>query len=204
MITPYRFIGQIPEQTTQAAASVAASVVAGTTSAATAALAIPVIGGVAAAALIVMGWIRRRNAQKVAATNVVNEAEPFLVKNRDAFLASVAAGTAGEQERARALATFDAIWGQVMQECQAIGGGGGERCVTDRQSGACVWQDLGQCWNWFVGYRDPIANAVIVGGGQPGPSWLPGLQDLGMPSGWTPLVGAVLIAGALALSGGRS
>ena len=37
-------------------------------------------------------------------------------------------------------------------------GTAGQACVGDRQQGACHYQSNGACWNWFVGYRDPIAN----------------------------------------------
>ena len=34
----------------------------------------------------------------------------------------------------------------------------GANCVADRQAGACHYQANGACWNWFIGFRDPIAN----------------------------------------------
>jgi hypothetical protein len=56
---------------------------------------------------------------------------------------------------------FDNVWAGVVQACQGTGqyGSVGIACVADRQQGARHYQPQpGQCWNWFVGYRDPIAN----------------------------------------------
>jgi hypothetical protein len=154
-----------------------------------AALAVPIVGGVAAAALIVMSWIRRRNAQKVAATHVVDEAEPFLEANRDQFLASVDRGSATPSERAQALQTFDAVWSQVVRECSAIGGGGGERCISDRQPG-------GQ-WDWFAMYRTPVERAELSSSSQVAPwgeAWIGGSAV----SPVLAVLGAGLIAWAVA------
>ncbi|MFI5115046.1 MAG: hypothetical protein ACHP7J_07870, partial [Terriglobales bacterium] len=52
-------------------------------------------------------------------------------------------------------------------------GGAGQRCTGDRERGACKWKQtgespwpggpkLGECWNWFSAYRDPIANDTGV------------------------------------------
>lgn len=69
------------------------------------------------------------------------------------------------------LQTFDALWQRLGQLCGQPGtGNAGVRCITDRQAGACTWKQtadkvpswgtpaVGQCWNWFSGYRDPVAN----------------------------------------------
>src|SRR5262249_7856588 len=67
------------------------------------------------------------------------------------------------------VANFDAIWNTLLQQCNQPGlGGAGQACINDRKSGACKWKTIGQpdpgtpatgqCWNWFTGYRDPIAN----------------------------------------------
>jgi len=152
-------LGSVPGDVFGAEAIPAATIGTGIATGATlSTLAVPIAGAVAAAGLLIYSWISRRNAQKVAATSVVNEAEPYLLKNLEAFQA-IQNPTATDQ--AAALQYFDAVWAQVVKECGQIGGGGGERCVTDRQAGACVWGGAGNCWNWFTGYRDPIANAAV-------------------------------------------
>ena len=47
-----------------------------------------------------------------------------------------------------------------MQDCNGTDqyGSAGVACIADRQQGACHYQVNGQCWNWFTGYHDPIAN----------------------------------------------
>ena len=84
--------------------------------------------------------------------------------------------------QAAALQTFDRLWSALTQACSNPQyGAAGQRCVTDRQRGACTWKaspggwnpdgtytfagpaGFGDvCWNWFVGYRDPIANDPYV------------------------------------------
>ena len=73
-----------------------------------------------------------------------------------------------------ALTVFDAIWTDLEQQCGAPSlGDPGKRCISDRQQGACKWKQtgqspwpggpaLGECWNWFNAYRDPIANDPVV------------------------------------------
>jgi len=120
------------------------------------ALAVPVIGAAVVGVTILvnmwLGGIARRNKQKDATTQIVNEAEPLLQQNRDAFL-STSQHTQAEKEQA--LANFDAIWGQVVGACSSGAyDAAGSRCVGDRQRG-------GQ-WDWFSYYRDPIASSNVV------------------------------------------
>ena len=76
-----------------------------------------------------------------------------------------------------AIANFDMLWNWLQQPQQCGNpalGDAGKRCITDRQSGACTWHQAantvppwgtppaGACWNWFNGYRDPIANDTNV------------------------------------------
>ena len=119
-------------------------------------VAVPVIGAAIAGITILvniwLGGIARRNKQKDATTQIVNEAEPLLVQNRDAYLSSNQ-HTQGEKDQA--LYNFDAIWGQVVNACgSGAYADAGKRCLGDRQRG-------GQ-WDWFSYYRDPIANSSVV------------------------------------------
>ncbi len=92
--------------------------------------------------------------------------------------------------QAAALNNFDTAWNALVQACSNPQlADPGKRCVTDRQSGACVWKVApfgwmpngdgsysyvpsgpdgsgSTCWNWFAGFRDPIANDPTV---QPDP-----------------------------------
>lgn len=100
-----------------------------------------------------------------------NQAEPLLLQNIQAYFAQPAPRSQSSQ--AQALANFDAIWNTLKQQCSQPGTGtAGQRCISDRQAGACIWKQStsspllaftqygepapGECWNWFSGYRSPI------------------------------------------------
>ncbi len=114
----------------------------------------------------------------VAATTVVNQLEPLLQNNVDAYMASPIHYYSMQQQ---ALANFDSTWQRVVAGCSSPAlGAAGQRCISDRQVGACKYQTSpggwnggiytapgksgsgSACWNWFVGYRDPIANDPSV------------------------------------------
>lgn len=128
----------------------------------TAAVAVPVIGiGVAAVTTaLALIWGRKGPRQKVATTQIVDKVEPQLKANVQAYLS----GPRTVSSREQALANFYAGWQFVVDNCQIPEmGDPGQWCVKDRQEGACEWRDSsGQCWNWFIGYRDPILNDTPV------------------------------------------
>jgi len=127
-----------------------------------AAWAVPVIGGaVAGVALAITAWFNRKGPkQRIATTEIVNELEPYLRQN----LAAYQSGPHTVSSQAQALANFDAVWQTLEDACrQEQYGDPGVRCIEDRRAGACQWKDSsGKCWNWFSGYRDPIANDSAV------------------------------------------
>lgn len=86
-----------------------------------------------------------------------------------------------KSEQAAYLQFFDAAMAKLDQYCgQASFGKSGQNCIADRQEGACKWHvapfgwqngtytPAGQdgsgtvCWNWYSGYRDPVANDPTV------------------------------------------
>ncbi len=114
----------------------------------------------------------------IAATTVVNQLAPILQQNLDAYMSSPVHYYSMQQQ---ALANFDTTWQRVVAGCSDPAlGAAGQRCIGDRQRGACHYKtspggwsngaytapgpaDSGDtCWNWFVGYRDPIANDPTV------------------------------------------
>ncbi len=98
----------------------------------------------------------------VLTSDAANEVEKVLKQNLAMYQAS---GHTRAEQRA-ALDNFDLVWNQLVQFCgqpQFQTTKAGRNCVEDRKAGACVWRDSsGQCWNWFSGYRDPIANDLGV------------------------------------------
>lgn len=121
---------------------------------------VPVVGAAIAGVTLALTAIFNRKGpqQKVASTKIVNDLEPQLLANLNGYLN----GPRTRSSQAAALANFDAAWAMLISSdyCGSSQlGNPGKACIADRQQGACVWKDAsGQCWNWFVGYRDPIAN----------------------------------------------
>lgn len=105
-----------------------------------------IMGG-AMATQAILSWVSARGRRKVAATQIVDEAERHLVANLEAF-------EAGGLSQQQALQNFDAVWGQVLASCGDPSlGDPGRRCISERQSG-------GE-WDWFARYRTPIAAAEV-------------------------------------------
>lgn len=106
----------------------------------------------------------------VVTSQWANQAEPLLLQNIQTYFNLPTRTTLDQQS---ALNVFDAVWGGLVQRCSQQGlGTAGQNCIADRQRGACKWKQTstspllkfpgepqpGECWNWFSGYRDPIAN----------------------------------------------
>lgn len=105
-----------------------------------------VMGGMMATQAIV-SWITARGRRKVAATQIVDEAERHLVANLEAF-------EGGGLSQQQALQNFDQVWNQVLASCGDPSlGDPGRRCISERQAG-------GE-WDWFARYRTPIASAQV-------------------------------------------
>ena len=148
---------------------------------------VPVIG-VAIAALIGIG-IAIANACKgcgqtcIEATSIANQCATLLAQNVDVYTGSPIRFASMQ---VAALNTFDTTMAALDQACSNPAlGAAGQRCISDRQRGACHWKAspggwnadgtftkwgaVGSgtaCWDWFVGMRDPIANDPNV---QPDP-----------------------------------
>lgn len=152
-----------------------------------------VIGAVMTGVTTLIGLFanRKRGQQKIATTQIVNEAEPLLQQNLAAWQGS----EHYESQQLQGLANFDSVWQAVVQQCSDPAfGPPGQWCTDDRKRGGK--------FDWFARYRDPIANDPDV---QPDPSWTEQL----LPSQLTNvdektlmgLVGAGLLIGAMLLGG---
>lgn len=136
-----------------------------------ASVAIPIIGAAIAGVSILAQYLIRNSGcgpTCVQTSSWANQAAQLLDQNIHAYFAS---SPRTKSQQAAALETFDNIWSQLQKLCsQPSVGNAGVRCISDRQSGACTWKQTadkvpswgtpaaGECWNWFSGYRDPIAN----------------------------------------------
>jgi hypothetical protein len=118
-----------------------------------------------------VGWGDGCGQNCIITSDWANKAEALLRQNIDAYFSSP---LRNQSTQAAALGGFDAIWAQLATACGNPNlGGAGQRCTGDRERGACKWKQtgespwpggpkLGECWNWFSAYRDPIANDTGV------------------------------------------
>ena len=164
-----------PTSIVQSAGAIAAGTLstASAMGAAWATAAIPIVGPIIAGITIGLSLLfgRKGPKQKVATTAIVNDVEPKLKQNVDAYLAGPRYYSAQQQ----AIANFYAGWNYVLQHCgDPSMGDPGQRCISERQEGAHPQWDAcrnspGGCPNWFQLYLDPIRNDPNV---QPDPTVL--------------------------------
>lgn len=154
---------------------------------------IMLVAGAVAELLGAIGIGRGCGQTCIKASQYANQAEPLLQQNLDAYLAVPAPRPQSIQTGA--LNVFDTVWAGLVSACNNPSlADPGQRCITDRQRGACHYQVApgagcpadqptcwvpdgaggykiswgggsgsgSSCWNWFVGYRDPIANDPAV------------------------------------------
>lgn len=160
-------------QLTSIGGSVAAGTVgvlgsSGAIAASTASLAVPLIGVGVAAVIGAIALIKNSGCGQtcIITADDANKIEPYLQANLKGYFE----GPRTVASQQAALQNFDYFWNYLQQACgNPQLGNAGKRCITDRQAGACVWHQTsqspypgtpqpGDCWNWFNGYRDPIAN----------------------------------------------
>lgn len=142
------------------------------------AAAIPFIGPAVAAITLGIGMLVKNSGCGITCVQTshwANQAEPLLEQNLAAYFAVPPPRAQSLQQTA--LNNFDSIWNTLKSQCGQPGtGNAGVRCISDRQAGACTWKQTtdspllgypgepqpGECWNWFSGYRDPIAHDTEV------------------------------------------
>jgi hypothetical protein len=146
--------------------------------------------GLAVTALVTIGVLLMKvfsgcGQTCVEATDIANQVEPVLLQNLQQYLA---APVHYASLQAAALNNFNTAWQGLVQGC---GSGAlattqaGENCIANRQQGSCAyktspggWQQDASgnwsyvypgangsgtaCWDWFIGYHDPIANDPTV------------------------------------------
>ncbi len=170
-----------------AVSSAAATAAAAGTTLSLAATVVPFVGPAIAAAAIIIEAIMNSGCGQtcIVATGFANQANSALEQNIEAYFQPRMANgtydpsiTLTTESQTAALANFDQFWAWLQQQCANPNlGTAGTRCITDRQSGACTWKQpassvppwgtpaAGACWNWFNGFRDPIADDTNVAPG---------------------------------------
>jgi hypothetical protein len=125
------------------------------------------VAGVAAEMLAAFGVGSGCGQSCVLSTAYANKAEQVFQQNIGTYFGLAQRYYSAQQA---AIGVFNAIWNDLLQQCSNSSlGSAGQRCITDRQRGACKWKATadspwpggpkkGECWNWFNAYLDPIAN----------------------------------------------
>lgn len=138
------------------------------------------IGAAVGAAVGIIGTLITNlfqpNVQKIQASNDANQIEPILQQNVANWF-SIPTNQRYASVQAAALNVFNQAWAQYVSLVTPLLNKA-PNSITDRQQGACHfhtaqpcgWQgntfvscgpnvsNGGYCWNWWVGYHDPIAN----------------------------------------------
>jgi len=195
-LTTRRGVGQSTAGTISQGAGAGASLLGSTGGLLTAAgliQGVPVAGQIIGAALAITAvlaqFFKGCGSTCTLTSNEVNQVEPYMQQNLAQYLAApVSAAT--QQE---ALNNFNQLWQGVVNYCnQPSMASAGKACISDRQSGSCAyktspggWQQKNgawsyaypgangsgsTCWNWFVGYHDPIANDPRVAAASASPA----------------------------------
>src|SRR5271155_605073 len=142
----------------------------------------PIIAGVVAVANLLVSVFKGCGSTCTEASNIANQVEPVLQQNLSNYMS---APVHYASLQAAALNNFTTAWSALTQACgnpQLLSAG--QNCISERQQGSCSykttpggWQQTNgtwtyvypgangsgsTCWNWFVGYHDPIANDPTV------------------------------------------
>lgn len=179
----------------------------------------PIAAGIAAIGLALANVFSGCGQTCVEASNLANQAEPLLLQNLQAYMS---APVHYASMQAAALNNFNLTWTALEQACSNPQlGSAGQACIADRQQGGCHyktspggWQQGpngwtyvspgaagsgSTCWNWFVGYHDPIANdPTVVPDPVPGAAALSSLTGSATIGG-IPVADLLIGAGALLL-----
>lgn len=90
------------------------------------------------------------------------------------------------------LAAFDALWNWLVQQCGAIGGEGGQKCIADRNRGGKA--------DVFAQWRDPISNTPLCDAASSVSAASPAVLNTGNSTNLLPLLILGLIAAGIAVS----
>ncbi len=164
---------------------------------------------------MLIGGLFQPDLTKIQATHIVDQIEAQGLKPMLAAWQALPRENKTRTMQAEFLKTFDEAWAAVKQACSNPAlGEAGQRCISDRIQGSCHWTVGGatpghppDCGNWFVWFRDPIANDPNVipdpsFGGAVGGSFDSAVSGVSSTLGVSPMIlGIGLIAfGLLAVS----
>lgn len=136
---------------------------------------VPIVGPLLGAAVMGIQYLVANSGcgqTCVVTSQWANQAAAQLQRVLDSYFAIPAPRT--DSQKNAAVTAFNAVWDTLQQQCGQPGtGDAGKRCISDRQAGACTWKQkyapvypgepaIGECWNWFNGYLQPIQQDVTV------------------------------------------
>jgi hypothetical protein len=140
------------------------------------------IGGLIGVATLLVSVFKGCGAICVEATQIANQVEQALQTNLSQYMS---APVHYASMQTAALNNFTVAWTALTQGCGQPGlQSAGQNCISERQQGACSykttpggWQQGSNgwtyvypgangsgsaCWNWWIGYHDPIASDPTV------------------------------------------
>jgi hypothetical protein len=123
----------------------------------------PLIGGIVIAVgalTTLIGGLFKPDLTKIEATRIVNQIEAQYLKPNLVAWQSAAPEHKTVSAQMAALALFDKAWAAVVQGCSNPAlGTAGQHCISERQrGGSAPWCPTTTGCDWFILYRDPIAN----------------------------------------------
>ena len=148
------------------------------------------VGAAVAITSQIIASLFKPNLQKIQASNDANQIGDILSQNLDNWL-SIPTNQRYKSIQTAALQVFDTGWQQYVSAVKQIPNWNTKApdSISDRQQGSCAyhvtqpygwingqWVPAGAnvqvgskqqvsgyyCWNWFTGFRDPIANDPYV------------------------------------------
>lgn len=148
-----------------------------------------VMGGISAVQTGIALWkSRRKPQQKIATTQIVDDAERILQANLSAFSKEPT-----RTNQTAALRNFDDVWDEVTAACSDPAmGQPGRNCVSERARGGR--------WDWFAAYRDPIEQADLMADPDPLPFLSGGVAAAADSGALFPVAGLALVVLGVMLS----
>lgn len=119
------------------------------------------VAGLTAVGLAISNLFSGCGQTCIAATQIDNQVEPILLQNLQHYMAASPRYRSIQQA---ALNNFDTMWAAYVKAEQSVPTQGAIS-IQERGPSGCheEWKAPdGSCWNWYTGYRNPIANDPTV------------------------------------------
>jgi hypothetical protein len=134
------------------------------------------IAGLTAVGIAIAGVFSGCGQTCVQATQDANTVEAYLAQNLHHYLD---APVHYRSLQLAAINNFNTAWNALVKACSdPTLGTAGVNCIHNRQEGSCDFHNgpdgwgTGPCWNWWIGYLDPIRNDPNVVPDPPPPGQL--------------------------------